>query len=297
MHLTRLLCFCLVTLFGPGRLWAEPLPSAFFRDGPLYAESPRVFPGLAVQIAGVHVLNQDDSPLFGNELKTLAEVTLFSAPELTIRFGLTEDFRFLVNPHSRWFLWARDLVTHIELSADVPLRLIGGPGSLGLVFHHDCKHDMEVYPRRTAVHDSLGLRWFMAWPGFSFSPDLTWAAETRLGAEVFFGQVFQQILPEPYRAKAMAEARTRLGSTGPGFGLVAEGRVAALLTGSSTTVQIEEGWHFDGRLTLGADLRAGLGTLRLAWYADRTRDPWIDENPQSAFTHGLTFGFDFAARD
>lgn len=305
--------FCRPSNTGPGRwvwllvLWlagtslaAEPVAPLFFPDEPVFSPVLAGLPLARAWVGGRHVLNQDDSPWYGHDLESGVDLVLVSGEFWALRFGVTEDFQFRVNPAGDWLLWARSLLSDLWLMSDWRLGCLlpGQPLVLSLGLRHDCKHDIETNLGRTAVHDTLGLYLYQSLGQLELDRDLSAGLAAQLAGEAFLGQVFQSLSPEPYELKLSGSLQlVPLAWTIPGgagtLRLFAEARLALLLAGSGTAVQLAPGWSADGRLAWGAEFLAGQGRIRLWHEADWCNDWWIDNQPRPAFLSSVGLAFIF----
>ncbi len=287
---------------------AEPSAHPFFRLEPSFPEAGRDtmaggLLGFNAWVAAAHIINQRDSPWFGHELRTAVDLGFYSSDVFKLGAAFVQNYFFKVNPISEWWLWARALLSDIELHADFNVaalfRGLSGiqtwpSASASLFFRHDCKHDMEGFYGRTAVHDAIGLNLFHALPTLKLNERLSASGKARLSGELFLGRVFQELTPEPYETRFSAEALIYPLILDEKWHFSVEGRISALAVSGGTAVLLRPGWYIDYRIQLGLDANGASGRVRVGWYADHCVDPLTDNKPEPAFTTGLLLALIFS---
>jgi hypothetical protein len=176
--------------------------------------------------------------------------------------------------------WPAAIYTDLELT----LRAKASVVDIALWYRHDCKHDIETFYGRDAVHDGIGAsaslpRGSWRWGGSRISSDLS----AQGGCEVFFPPIFQSVDAEPDRFKLFAVLDWEP-LVAPGVPPVfLQANAALLYRTTDTRVTVTEPWNLDWSLAAGlrTPRRAGAGTGRLGLYmkVERVSDDWMSIEP------------------
>ncbi len=186
-----------------------------------------------------------------------------------------------LHPDGQWMFWPA------AISTDLGLRLLAEiqPVTLALWYRHDCKHDIETFYGRDAVHDGVGAsaslrRISWRWGGSRVGADLG----AQGGCEVFFPPIFQSVDAEPDRFKLFA-ALDWEPLVAPGVPSVfLQANATLLYRATDTRVTVVEPWTLDWSASAGirAPRRTETGVGRLGLYVkvERVSDDWMSLVPQ-----------------
>jgi len=252
----------------------------FLQTPPKYSQAPEFMGGARGWIAYDHVWNQSQTPGLAHRLDTGTILTLYDSPSFALCATGREVFRFMQNPYGDWLLWARDLVSDLRLQLWAPL----GPGNVDLGYRHDCKHDLETFYGRTAVHDAFVSGWSVpyrlcALPGNRQNNG--WFGTVNVEGEVDLPHLFQSQSDEPDLGMIGLDNELRLKIGQSVLEPWLRTRVSMQFLDTNSSVKQAGGIAVDGRISLGFSVRGKAGSLDVSLSAERLSDPWFNNEPES----------------
>lgn len=179
----------------------------------------------------------------------------------------------------------RALVTDLRLEAAVSLP----PCILGSGYRHDCKHDTGPTAREV-IHDTVYVGARVPHRALPFAPPGAHAeAGALFEAEANIPPVFQAAKEEPDAGRLSFEAElVPFATAGGGFRLFADCRVSLLYRRTCARVASSPGWNVDALVRAGAEYRAGVGSVRLAYCLERLTDDWASLSPEPVTISAVT---------
>jgi hypothetical protein len=268
-----------LALFAPVGAPAEVFPNPPL--SPPQASDARGFMPSALAWMGFrHFVPVPGGEMHSHNLDLGVDFVFYRDGSFSIEGNARQSLLTRLHPDGQWLFWPAAIYTDLGLRLLAEIR----PVELALWYRHDCKHDIETYYGRDAVHDGIGAsaslpRGSWRWGGSRISSDLG----AQAGCEVFFPPIFQSVDAEPDRFKAFAMADWEP--------LVVPGMPSVFLQASSslnmrttdTRVTVTEPWTLDWSLAAGlrTPRRAGAGTGRLGLYmkVERVSDDWMSLEP------------------
>jgi hypothetical protein len=273
------------------RSTAEVTRLPFFTPQATFTEVPGAFPSFSSWMLLDHGLNQNDTPDTAHRFDTGTVFTLYANRGFSVSALARELFQFEPSPDGPFNFWARSLVTDLRLAALAKLP----PFIASVGYRHDCKHDISD-TRREVIHDAVFLQALFPPRRLPAFPS---ALNSRIGfsleAEVNTPLIFQVGEEESDRSRFTAECELVPYATfGGRFLTFLDARVSLLNRESGDRVAVQEPWNVDWLFRAGAELRSGMGGLRLAYGLERVTDNWATLDPMaetiSAVTLLLVFG-------
>jgi hypothetical protein len=269
-----------LVLFAPVAATAEafPNPPLF----PSQASDARGFmPSTSAWMGFRHFVPAPGGEMHSHDLDLGVDFLLHRYGSFSIEGHARQSLLTRLHPDGQWLFWPAAIYT------DLGLRLLAEvqPVELALWYRHDCKHDIESYGGRDAVHDGIGasgslrrISWL--WGGSRTQADLG----AQAGCEIFFPPIFQSVDAEPDRLKlfAMLDWEPLVVPGMPSVFLQASSSL--ILRTAETRVTVTEPWSLDWSASAGfrTPRRAGTSAGRLSIYAkiERVSDDWMGLVPQ-----------------
>ena len=206
--------------------------------------------------------------------------TLFSTEEFSFQAFTREIIQNQVNSivESSLGFWLRALLTDLRLIA----TLNAGPFYVQAGFRHDCKHDIDRFLGRNAVHDVLflglslkeiKLRWQVSAFFSSFKIGL-------LG-EKNLPYIFQEVKPEPDKSQIQLSAECSLlehPKYGSFFVIGNLSLIRRKTTGTEVNSVIDPAvdWHLQCGYRTPGNNRSAV----LYYQIEYITDPWVNNNPK-----------------
>lgn len=210
-----------------------------------------------------------------------ADFRLYKYGSFSIEGTARQSLLTRLHPDGQWLFWPAAIYTGLGL------RLLAEilPVELALWYRHDCKHDIETYYGRDAVHDGVGAsaslrRVSWLWGESRIGADLG----AQGGCEVFFPPIFQSVDAEPDRFKAFAMLDWEPVVLDGMPSVFLQAGASLILRTDDTRVVVTEPWTLDWSASAGlrTPRRAESGPGRLSLYAkvERVSDDWMSLTPQ-----------------
>jgi hypothetical protein len=269
-----------LVLFAPVAAMAEAFPNPPL--SPTQASDARGFmPSASTWMGFRHFVPAPGGEMHSHDFDLGVEFALYRFGGLSIGGNARQSLLTQLHPDGQWLFWPAAIYT------DLGLRLLAEiqPVELALWYRHDCKHDIEAYYGRDAVHDGVGasaslrrISWL--WGGSRMRADLG----AQAGCEIFFPPIFQSVDAEPDRLRlfAMLDLEPLVVPGVPSVFLQAS--ASLILRTADTRVSVTQPWSLDWSASAGlrTPRRVESGAGRLALYAkiERVSDDWMGLVPQ-----------------
>jgi len=215
--------------------------------------------------------------------------TLLSTKELSFQAFTREIIQNQVNYTVETSLgfYLRALLTDLRLIAS----LNAGPFYIQPGFRHDCKHDIDRFLGRNAVHDALFLSLLMKeiklrWQVSAFSSSI----KIGLLGEKNLPYIFQEIKPEPDQLRISLSAGSSLVEH-PRYGsFFVNGKVSLIrrkTTGTAVYPVIDPAidWHIQCGYRTPGKTRAAV----LYYQIEYITDTWMNNNPKPHLFKAIGF--------
>lgn len=215
--------------------------------------------------------------------------TFYSWKHLAIEGMSRHIFYNRLHPDSYWIVYPLAIFTDLRLG--VAFRLFKLLGKVA--YHHDCKHDIEVYLGRIVIHDAVSLHLThntlkVPWPQHSFST----LFKGDLIVRINFTPLFQnQSVQEPD-----IFCITLLGEVDPVsieslFSIFLQGEMNMISRKTDIEVQVPPGFSIDFSLKSGIRLFKREKGLTIYTELESLSDNWITNYSETAvlFSFGILF--------
>jgi hypothetical protein len=208
--------------------------------------------------------NSESLQPFSSEIDSAADLTLYNGPYLSFSFLYRNIFQNQRHPSGELFVWPRAIIT--QINPYISFELYDFDILLG--YSHDCKHDIETFSGRYAVHDVIQLY---------ISREFEWI---HLSLEQAFTVMpfFQAVEPEPdrYRLSIMGDSSFELGAVEL-FGSI---RASLILREAVSAIPDPVSPALDWNFYVGIRFKGTLGDISLYSSLNYITDPWVvNESP------------------
>ncbi len=205
--------------------------------------------------------------------------TLFSNENLSFQAIVREVVQNQVNYAVATSLgfYLRALLSDLRLI----LTVKANPFYLSWAYRHDCKHDIDMFSGRNAVHETLFFRiasrkMFLRW----MNNKLFSAVSANALVEINLPYIFQQIKPEPDKARFSFQVKCILVGHKNFGSIFLNGLVSVIRRkkrGTEVLYVIDPA--YDWHIQLGYRLPGKYGDISLYYQIERITDPWVNNNP------------------
>ncbi len=213
--------------------------------------------------------------------------TLFSNENISVQAIAREIIQNQVNYDVSTSLgfYLRALLSDLRLI----LTVRASPFYFSWGYRHDCKHDIDMFSGRNAVHDTLFFR--IASKKFSYQwpvREIFSEVSGSILGEINLPYIFQQIKPEPDKSrlslvlKCIPIGCRDFGSlfVGGEFSIIRRNKSG---TEISRVIDPAYDWH----LQVGSRIRGKYGNISLYCQIERITDPWVNNNPVPVFLQAV----------
>ncbi|NOY07251.1 MAG: hypothetical protein GXP33_00205 [Spirochaetes bacterium] len=182
----------------PGRTEILRLPPVQLK--PRFTPSFELLSGIAGWFDFHHYTTQAENDNFSQDSEMGILFTLFSSENVSFQALTREIIQNQVNyfVHSSLGFYLRALLTDLRLTATLNAELF----FIKAGFRHDCKHDIDRFLGRNAVHDTLFLgidskRFDLPWGKTAFFSGF----KAGFIGEINLPYIFQEVKPEPDKSR------------------------------------------------------------------------------------------------
>ena len=270
----------IIVLFAPVGAPAEAFPNPPL-SLPQAGDARGFMPSASAWMGFRHFVPAPGGEMHSHDLDLGVDFVLYRDGTFCIGGNARQSLLTRLHPDGQWLFWPATIYTDLGLRLLAEIR----PVELALWYRHDCKHDIETYYGRDAVHDGVGAsaslrRVSWLWGGSRISSDLG----AQAGCEIFFPPIFQSVDAEPDRFKAFAMLDWEP-LVVPGVpAIFFQASASLILRTADTRVTVTEPWTLDWSASAGlrTPRRAESGPGRLGLYlkVERVSDDWMDLVPQ-----------------
>lgn len=215
--------------------------------------------------------------------------TLLSTKELSFQAFTREIIQNQTNYTVETSLgfYLRSLLTDLRLIA----TLNTGPLYVQAGFHHNCKHDIDRFLGRNAVHDTLFLGFLtkeikVRWGSLEYFSSIT----ADLSGEINLPYIFQEVKPEPDKSRISFSIESSLAEH-PKYGSFFVNGKVSLIRRKTTGTEVHNvidpavDWHIQCGYRTPGENRAAV----LYYQIEYITDSWVDNNPKPHLFKAIGF--------
>ena len=247
---------------------------------PIFTPSPAFLSGIEGWFDFHYYTDNAGDDYFSHDSEMGILFTLLSTKELSFQAFTREIIQNQVNRivESSLGFWLRALLTDLRLTATLNADLF----YIQAGFHHNCKHDIDRYLGRNAVHDTLFLGLLLKeiklrWGSFNYFSLI----RADLSGELNLPYIFQEVKPEPDKSRISFSVKLSP-LVFPKYGLLFINGQVSLIRRKTTGTEVQNvidpalDWHIQfGYRTPGKN-RA----VVLYYQIEYITVSWADNNPE-----------------
>lgn len=181
-----------------------------------------------------------------------------------------------LHPESQWMFWPLSLYTKLQLAA----TFRSSPVSVTVSYRHDCKHDIEGFLGRLAVHDVFAISLAGGAPEVPFPGGFASSWSAAASAAVFVPPMFQGHEWQPDRVHVGLDVGVEPLIVRGRFSLFLNAGLLAIVRSTNTSVAIRDPFVMDWHIQAGARLRALPVSYALYIQIERINDDWVTVTPE-----------------